>query len=171
MADKIRESKVRCSFCHKTEDQVQKLIAGPDGAYICDQCIAICSEIMEEELGGYERERGGYDGEINLLKPEEIHAILMTMSSGRTKQKRSLSVAVYNHYKRMLPQTGIWMWSCRKATFLCWPTGSGKTLLAQTLARLLNVPFAIADATSDRGGICRRGCGEHPVKADPGGRL
>ena len=72
MADKIRESKVRCSFCHKTEDQVQKLIAGPDGAYICDQCIAICSEIMEEELGGYERERGGYDGEINLLKPE-IH--------------------------------------------------------------------------------------------------
>lgn len=148
MADKIRESKVRCSFCHKTEDQVQKLIAGPDGAYICDQCIAICSEIMEEELGGYERERGGYDGEINLLKPEEIHAILDDYVIGQDEAKKALSVAVYNHYKRVTASRDLDVELQKSNILMLGPTGSGKTLLAQTLARLLNVPFAIADATS-----------------------
>lgn len=148
MADKIRESKVRCSFCHKTEDQVQKLIAGPDGAYICDQCIAICSEIMEEELGGYERERGGYDGEINLLKPEEIHAILDDYVIGQDEAKKALSVAVYNHYKRVTASRDLEVELQKSNILMLGPTGSGKTLLAQTLARLLNVPFAIADATS-----------------------
>ncbi len=148
MADKIRESKVRCSFCHKTEDQVQKLIAGPDGAYICDQCIAICSEIMEEELGGYERERGGYDGEINLLKPEEIHAILDDYVIGQDEAKKALSVAVYNHYKRVTADRNLDVELQKSNILMLGPTGSGKTLLAQTLARLLNVPFAIADATS-----------------------
>ena len=148
MADKIRESKVRCSFCHKTEDQVQKLIAGPDGAYICDQCIAICSEIMEEELGGYERERGGYDGEINLLKPEEIHAILDYYVIGQDEAKKALSVAVYNHYKRVTADRNLDVELQKSNILMLGPTGSGKTLLAQTLARLLNVPFAIADATS-----------------------
>lgn len=148
MADKIRESKVRCSFCHKTEDQVQKLIAGPDGAYICDQCIAICAEIMEEELGGYERERGGYDGEINLLKPEEIHAILDDYVIGQDEAKKALSVAVYNHYKRITADRNLDVELQKSNILMLGPTGSGKTLLAQTLARLLNVPFAIADATS-----------------------
>ena len=131
MADKVREGKVRCSFCHKTEDQVRKLIAGPDGAYICDECIGICSEIMEEEFNMYDHE-ADYETGINLLKPEEIHSILDEYVIGQDDAKKALSVAVYNHYKRILASR----------------TGSGKTLLAQTLARLLNVPFAIADATT-----------------------
>lgn len=148
MADKIREGKVRCSFCHKTEDQVQKLIAGPDGAYICDQCIAICAEIMEEELGGYDRGKGGYDGEINLLKPEEIHAILDDYVIGQDEAKKALSVAVYNHYKRVTAERDLDVELQKSNILMLGPTGSGKTLLAQTLARLLNVPFAIADATT-----------------------
>lgn len=148
MAEKTREGKVRCSFCHKTEDQVQKLIAGPDGAYICDQCIAICAEIMEEELGGYERGQGGYDGDINLLKPEEIHAILDDYVIGQDEAKKALSVAVYNHYKRVTAERDLDVELQKSNILMLGPTGSGKTLLAQTLARLLNVPFAIADATT-----------------------
>ena len=101
MAEKIREGKVRCSFCQKTEDQVRKLIAGPDGAYICDECVGICSEIMEEEFGGYDQE-DILGSEINLMKPEEIHAILDDYVIGQDEAKKFLSVAVYNHYKRVM---------------------------------------------------------------------
>ena len=147
MAEKIREGKVRCSFCQKTEDQVRKLIAGPDGAYICDECVGICSEIMEEEFGGYDQE-DILGSEINLMKPEEIHAILDDYVIGQDEAKKALSVAVYNHYKRVTASRNLDVELQKSNILMLGPTGSGKTLLAQTLARLLNVPFAIADATS-----------------------
>lgn len=147
MADKIREGKVRCSFCHKTEDQVRKLIAGPDGAYICDECIGICAEIMEEEFAQYGQGEI-YDSSINLLKPEEIHAILDDYVIGQDDAKKALSVAVYNHYKRVLASKNLDVELQKSNILMLGPTGSGKTLLAQTLARMLNVPFAIADATT-----------------------
>ena len=146
MAEKIREGKIRCSFCRKTEDQVKKLIAGPDGAYICDECVGICAEIMEEEFGGYDQEELG--SEINLLKPEEIHAILDDYVIGQDEAKKVLSVAVYNHYKRVTASRNLDVELQKSNILMLGPTGSGKTLLAQTLARLLNVPFAIADATT-----------------------
>ncbi len=145
MAEKIREGKIRCSFCRKTEDQVKKLIAGPDGAYICDECVGICAEIMEEEFGGYDQELGS---EINLLKPEEIHAILDDYVIGQDEAEKVLSVAVYNHYKRVTASRNLDVELQKSNILMLGPTGSGKTLLAQTLARLLNVPFAIADATT-----------------------
>ena len=145
MAEKIREGNIRCSFCRKTEDQVKKLIAGPDGAYICDECVGICAEIMEEEFGGYDQELGS---EINLLKPEEIHAILDDYVIGQDEAKKVLSVAVYNHYKRVTASRNLDVELQKSNILMLGPTGSGKTLLAQTLARLLNVPFAIADATT-----------------------
>ena len=147
MAEKIREGKVRCSFCQKTEDQVRKLIAGPDGAYICDECVGICSEIMEEEFGGYGQE-DILGSEINLMKPEEIHAILDDYVIGQDEAKKALSVAVYNHYKRVTASRNLDVELQKSNILMLGPTGSGKTLLAQTLARLLNVPFAIADATT-----------------------
>ena len=147
MAEKIREGKVRCSFCQKTEDQVRKLIAGPDGAYICDECVGICSEIMEEEFGGYDQE-DILGSEINLMKPEEIHAILDDYVIGQDEAKKVLSVAVYNHYKRVLAGSNSDVELQKSNIIMLGPTGSGKTLLAQTLARQLNVPFAIADATA-----------------------
>lgn len=146
MAEKIREGKIRCSFCQKTEDQVRKLIAGPDGkTFICDECIGICSEIMEEELN-YEDET--LEAGINLLKPEEIHAILDDYVIGQDEAKKALSVAVYNHYKRITAAASSDVELQKSNILMLGPTGSGKTLLAQTLARLLNVPFAIADATT-----------------------
>ncbi|MCI5901924.1 MAG: ATP-dependent Clp protease ATP-binding subunit ClpX [Blautia sp.] len=148
MADKIRDNKVRCSFCHKTEDQVRKLIAGPDGAYICDSCIGICSEILEEEFGMYGQSEVYDDGEINLLTPEEIHAILDDYVIGQDEAKKALAVAVYNQYKRILASRNLDVELQKSNILMLGPTGSGKTLLAQTLARLLNVPFAIADATT-----------------------
>ena len=123
----IRETKIRCSFCNKTEDQVRKLISGPNGVYICDNCVEICTEILEDEFGRYDKEAIFEDGYINLLKPEEIRSILDDYVIGQDDAKKALAVSVYNHYKRIT---------------------AGKTLLAQTLARLLNVPFAIADATT-----------------------
>ena len=147
MAEKMREGKVRCSFCQKTEDQVRKLIAGPDGkVFICDECIGICSEIMEEELNPYDDEIVNSD--INLLKPEEIHAVLDDYVIGQDAAKKALSVAVYNHYKRILASRNSDVELQKSNILMLGPTGSGKTLLAQTLARLLNVPFAIADATT-----------------------
>ena len=140
MADKVKEGKVRCSFCHKTEDQVRKLIAGPDGAYICDECIGICSEIMEEEFSMYDHE-ADYETGINLLKPEEIHSILDEYVIGQDDAKKALSVAVYNHYKRILASRNLDVELQKSNILMLGPTGSGKTLLAQTLARLLNVPF------------------------------
>ena len=147
MAEKIRDGKVRCSFCHKSEDQVRKLIAGPDGVFICDECIGICSEIMEEELIPYGTE-DVYDSDINLLKPEEIHKILDDYVIGQDEAKKALSVAVYNHYKRITASKNLDVELQKSNILMLGPTGSGKTLLAQTLARLLNVPFAIADATT-----------------------
>ena len=147
MAEKMREGKVRCSFCQKTEDQVRKLIAGPDGkVFICDECIGICSEIMEEELNPYDDEV--LNSDINLLKPEAIHAVLDDYVIGQDAAKMALSVAVYNHYKRILASKNSDVELQKSNILMLGPTGSGKTLLAQTLARLLNVPFAIADATT-----------------------
>ena len=145
MAIKGNEPRIRCSFCGKTEDQVRKLIAGPDGAYICDECIEICSEIIEEE---FTNEPQTDDSEINLLKPIEIKDFLDQDVIGQDEAKKVLSVAVYNHYKRVLAGEGSDVELQKSNILMLGPTGSGKTLLAQTLAKLLNVPFAIADATA-----------------------
>ena len=145
MAIKGNEPRIRCSFCGKTEDQVRKLIAGPDGAHICDECIEICSEIIEEE---FTNEPQTDDSEINLLKPIEIKDFLDQYVIGQDEAKKVLSVAVYNHYKRVLAGEGSDVELQKSNILMLGPTGSGKTLLAQTLAKLLNVPFAIADATA-----------------------
>ena len=136
---------VRCSFCNKTQAQVRKLIAGPNGTYICDECIAICSEIIEEELD-YNDRRALDD--INLLTPEEIKAFLDDYVIGQDEAKKVLAVAVYNHYKRILADQDLGVELQKSNILMLGPTGCGKTLLAQTLAKLLNVPFAIADATA-----------------------
>ena len=137
------KGQLKCSFCGKTQDQVRKLVAGP-GVYICDECIDLCSEIVEEELGSVEQE------ELNdIPKPKEICEILDDYVIGQEQAKKSLSVAVYNHYKRIKTNFVSDEVELSKSNILLLgPTGSGKTLLAQTLARILNVPFAIADATS-----------------------
>ena len=145
MATKGNDLKVRCSFCGKTEDQVRKLIAGPNGVFICDDCVAICDEIIEEEFG---EELPITSAEINLLKPAEIKTILDDYVIGQMDAKRVLAVAVYNHYKRVLSAAESDVELQKSNILMLGPTGSGKTLLAQTLARLLNVPFAIADATA-----------------------
>lgn len=143
------DEKFRCSFCGKSQDQVRKLIAGPNGAYICDECVDICAEIIEEEL-----EEDEFTGEpdeteqINLLKPEELKAFLDEYVIGQDQAKKVLSVAVYNHYKRIMAGTDLGVELQKSNILMLGPTGSGKTLLAQTLARILNVPFAIADATT-----------------------
>lgn len=139
---------LRCSFCGKSQDEVRKLIAGPDGVYICNECVDICVGIVEEE---YDFDAAEMDpGEINLLKPVEIKKFLDDYVIGQEAAKKVLAVAVYNHYKRVLAtkhqETDV---ELQKSNILMLgPTGSGKTLLAQTLARMLNVPFAIADATT-----------------------
>lgn len=144
---KNSDDKVRCSFCNKTQEQVRKLIAGPAGVYICDECIDICAEIMEEE---YEDEPATKEGvEINLLKPVEIKEFLDDYVIGQEDAKKVLSVAVYNHYKRVMAPKGPGEVELQKSNILMvGPTGSGKTYLAQTLAKIINVPFAIADATT-----------------------
>ncbi|WP_223068237.1 ATP-dependent protease ATP-binding subunit ClpX [Paenibacillus caui] len=142
---KFNEEKgqLKCSFCGKSQDQVRKLVAGP-GVYICDECIELCTEIVEEELG--------HDEELDLKeipKPREIREILDQYVIGQDAAKKSLSVAVYNHYKRVNSGSKIEEVELQKSNILLLgPTGSGKTLLAQTMAKILNVPFAIADATS-----------------------
>ncbi len=145
MAGRKGEELVRCSFCGKTQAQVRKLIAGPNGAYICDECIEVCTEIIEEEL---EFEEDGQFDEINLLKPEEIKAFLDEYVIGQERAKKVLSVAVYNHYKRILAGKELGVELQKSNILMLGPTGCGKTLLAQTLAKILNVPFAIADATA-----------------------
>lgn len=143
---KNSDDKVRCSFCNKTQEQVRKLIAGPAGVYICDECIDICAEIMEEE---YDEEPVEEGMEINLLKPVEIKEFLDEYVIGQEAAKKVLSVAVYNHYKRVLAPKGLNEVELQKSNILMvGPTGSGKTYLAQTLAKIINVPFAIADATT-----------------------
>ncbi|MFR8547525.1 MAG: ATP-dependent Clp protease ATP-binding subunit ClpX [Lachnospiraceae bacterium] len=138
--------KIRCSFCNKTEDQVRKLIAGPNGVYICDECIDICSEIIEEEME--DEEIAEELSEINLLKPMEIKEFLDEYVIGQDEAKKTLAVAVYNHYKRITSGKYLDVELQKSNILMLGPTGSGKTMLAQTLARLLNVPFAIADATA-----------------------
>ena len=134
---------LKCSFCGKSQKQVKKLIAGP-GVYICDECIELCNEILEEELAG-----DTVPVLTELPKPREISAFLDEYVVGQDATKRALAVAVYNHYKRIRAETGEDEVELAKSNILLLgPTGSGKTLLAQTLARLLNVPFAIADATA-----------------------
>ena len=134
----------RCSFCNKTQDQVRKLVAGPKGLYICDECIEVCTEIMEDEFEDYNED----NQEINLMKPMEMKAFLDDYVIGQDEAKKVLSVAVYNHYKRILTDKNYDIELQKSNIIMLGPTGCGKTLLAQTLARLLNVPFAIADATA-----------------------
>lgn len=139
------KGQLKCSFCGKNQDQVRKLVAGP-GVYICDECIELCNEIIEEELVEEVDLAAG-----ELLKPQEIKAILDEYVVGQEMAKKSLSVAVYNHYKRVNASIGRNHEDVelqKSNIVMLGPTGNGKTLLAQTLARILNVPFAIADATS-----------------------
>ncbi|HCR40770.1 MAG TPA: ATP-dependent Clp protease ATP-binding subunit ClpX [Lachnospiraceae bacterium] len=144
MAGKVEDRKqLRCSFCNKTQDQVRKLIAGP-GVYICDECIEICSEIIEEEFDG----EPVIDTDINLLKPTEIKSFLDQHVVGQEEAKKVLAVSVYNHYKRVLAGKDLDVELQKSNILMIGPTGSGKTYLAETLAKLLNVPFAIADATA-----------------------
>ena len=145
MAGKSTDGKVRWSFCNKTQDQVRKLIAGPAGVYICDECVDICADIIEEE---YEDEPVGDSVDINLLKPVEIKDFLDDYVIGQDEAKKVLSVAVYNHYKRVMAQKDLDVELQKSNIIMLGPTGSGKTYLAQTLAKIINVPFAIADATT-----------------------
>lgn len=139
---------IRCSFCNKAQEQVRKLIAGPAGVYICDECILICTDIVEEEYDDVlPAESEGLN--INLLTPVEINSFLDEYVIGQEEAKKVLSVAVYNHYKRVLaPPDNDEIELQKSNIIMVGPTGSGKTYLAQTLAKVINVPFAIADATT-----------------------
>ena len=142
---------IRCSFCNKTQDQVRTMIAGPSGVYICDHCVEICADIVEEE---FEDDAEAFaeeepEMEINLLKPAEIKDFLDDYVIGQEEAKKVLSVAVYNHYKRVTaPKDEDGVELQKSNIIMIGPTGSGKTYLAQTLAKVINVPFAIADATT-----------------------
>lgn len=148
MAGKNSGNDIKCSFCNKTQGQVRKLIAGPAGVYICDECVDICSDILEEELEDDEFEEA-QNPEINLLKPKEIKEFLDDFVIGQETAKKVMSVAVYNHYKRVTAPKNLDDVELQKSNIIMiGPTGSGKTYLAQTLAKIINVPFAIADATT-----------------------
>lgn len=149
MAGRNIDEKLRCSFCNKTQDQVKKLIAGHNGVYICDECVEICSDILDEEFETEADEKEVVDGmNINLLKPKQIKEFLDDYVIGQDDAKKVLAVAVYNHYKRIMSQADLDVELQKSNILMLGPTGSGKTFLAQNLARLLNVPFAIADATT-----------------------
>ncbi len=143
------DDQIRCSFCNKTQAQVRKLIAGPNNTYICDECVDVCSEIIEEELG-YEENGQNWSpfSDVNLIKPKEIKAFLDEYVIGQDDAKKVLAVAVYNHYKRIMAGRDLGVELGKSNILMLGPTGCGKTLLAQSLARILNVPFAIADATA-----------------------
>ena len=142
------EDKIRCSFCGKSQEQVRKMIAGTgNNVFICDECIELCGEILEEELGEQMDVQDELD-EINLLKPKELKEFLDEYVIGQDEAKKVLSVAVYNHYKRITSRKKLDVEVQKSNILMLGPTGSGKTYLAQTLARILGVPFAIADATA-----------------------
>ena len=147
MADKRKMQPLRrCSFYGRTEKQVKKLISGPEGVYICDECVMFCADIIEEGMIEDEPE----EDEIHLRKPVEIKAFLDEYVIGQEEAKKTLSVAVYNHYKRVLAKgpANDDVELQKSNILMLGPTGSGKTYLAQTLAKIINVPFAIADATT-----------------------
>ncbi len=149
MAKNMGDDKIRCSFCNKPQNMVRKLIAGPDGAFICDECIEICMDILEEELEAEPDQEEEKGPDINLLKPREIKEFLDENVIGQEDAKKVLSVAVYNHYKRVMSNQSSDDVELQKSNIIMLgPTGCGKTLLAQTLAKIINVPFAIADATA-----------------------
>ena len=151
MAGKSNDNttKIRCSFCGKTEKQVRKLIAGPGDVFICDECISLCDEILEDELQELYSDRDAEEEvEINLLKPKEIKEFLDEYVIGQEEAKKALSVAVYNHYKRLLHKAGNDEVEIEKSNIvMVGRTGTGKTLLARTIAKMLHVPFTIVDAT------------------------
>lgn len=148
MAVKMNGNDIRCSFCNKTQSQVRKLIAGPAGVYICDECIDICADILEEELEEDAVAETEHP-EINLLKPMQIKGFLDEYVVGQEEAKKVLAVSVYNHYKRVTAPKNLDDVELQKSNIIMvGPTGSGKTYLAQTLAKIINVPFAIADATT-----------------------
>ena len=143
-----KDNKLRCSFCGKTQDEVQKLIAGP-GVYICDECVELCSDMLYEEMMlPPAKGRKKAAEKKPLLKPEEIKKVLDEYVIGQDRAKRTLAVAVYNHYKRIFYSGNTGVELQKSNVLLLGPTGVGKTMLAQTLAKTLDVPFAIADATT-----------------------
>ena len=146
MAGRTPQDKIRCSFCNKTQDMVRKMISGQDGAYICDECNSLCTEILEEEMEDEENEE--VKSSINLLKPIQIKEFLDEYVIGQEEAKKVLSVAVYNHYKRVTADKDLDVELQKSNIIMIGPTGSGKTYLAQSLAKIINVPFAIADATT-----------------------
>ena len=150
MSGKNNDEELHCSFCNKKQHQVKKLIQGPNGVYICDECVSICREILTEEFADYETDAvsEGLKDEINLLKPVEIKEYLDDYVIGQDEAKKALAVAVYNHYKRIIYGGESDVEIQKSNILLIGPTGSGKTFLAHNLAKLLNVPFAIADATT-----------------------
>ncbi len=142
---KNSDDKVKCSFCGKTQDQVEKMIAGPSGIYICSRCVDVCNDIIEEEFEEFDE---ADEMDIKLLKPLEIKNFLDDYVIGQDEAKKVLSVAVYNHYKRIMAPKDLGVELQKSNILMIGPTGSGKTYLAQTLAKIINVPFAIADATT-----------------------
>ncbi len=150
MAGKSTDSRIRCSFCNKSQEQVRKMISGPNGVFICDSCVDICSDIIEEELDDFdmEDEEELDHKDINLLKPVQIKEFLDDYVIGQEEAKKVLSVAVYNHYKRVTASKDLDVELQKSNIIMVGPTGSGKTYLAQSLAKIINVPFAIADATT-----------------------
>ena len=151
MASKKDSDEIKCSFCGKPNRETRKLVAGPPGIYICDECISICSDIIEDDLEEEEVSTASSSSsdEIRLLKPRQIKDFLDEYVIGQEEAKKALSVAVYNHYKRVTnPPKEDDVELQKSNILLLGPTGSGKTYLAQTLAKIINVPFAIADATT-----------------------